>query len=50
MAWTAFQAGDQVQTRRLARQAIGYRPASIFDRGLLQLVLGSGPAFEDHRP
>jgi hypothetical protein len=39
MAWAAFRSGDSVQGRRLARQAVGYWPPAILDRGLLQLIL-----------
>lgn len=39
MAWAAFHSGDSMQGRRLARQAVGFWPPSIFDRGLLQLFL-----------
>jgi glycosyltransferase involved in cell wall biosynthesis len=39
MAWAAFRSGDSTGSRRLARQAVGYWPPSILDRGLLQLIL-----------
>lgn len=39
MAWAAFRSGDTMQSRRLARQAVGYWPPAILDRGLLQLIL-----------
>lgn len=38
MAWAAFRSGDPIQSRRLARQAVGYWPPSVLDRGLLQLL------------
>lgn len=44
MAWAAFRRGDAARTRRLARQAVGYWPPSILDRGLLQLMLGGAQA------
>lgn len=44
MAWAAFRRGDAAETRRLARQVVGYRPLSILDRGLLQLIFGRAQA------
>jgi len=44
MAWAAFRRGEAAETRRLARQAVGYWPPAILDRGLLHLILGSAQA------
>jgi hypothetical protein len=42
LAFDAYRRGDGAAARSRVRQAVGYRPQALFDRGVLSLLLKSG--------